>query len=119
MSDLIGAKISNEEDPKPLEPVQSDVDVTEGHFKQSLLALDQLALHFEHLGTELANKKKKSNLRVLKAILFESEETEKTFGKKEEIMLDLCRKIMYHRQIVEIYLMKKENDNLVKELKDG
>jgi hypothetical protein len=107
---------------KPIDtvkPVQSDVDVTEQHFQNSLRAIDNLAVAFDSLGAQLANRKKKSNLRILKAILFESEETEKTFGAQEKKMLDICRAIMYHRQIIEIFLMKNESQELLKELNDG
>ena len=97
-------------------PIQSEAQVTEEHFKNSLRELDALAVLFEQQGNKLANRKKRALLRVLKAILFETEDTEKTFGKDEKLMLDFCRGIMYHRQIVEIFLMKDEANKLRKEL---
>lgn len=98
---------------------QNNLEVTEDHFKKSLQALDILALGFKNLGNKLADRKKKAPLRILEAILFESEETEKTFGKQERDLLDICRKIMYHRQIVEIFLMKKESEETLKEFVNG
>jgi len=100
-------------------PIQSDAQVTEDHFKNSLRELDALAVLFEQQGMKLANRKKKALFRVLKAILFETEETEKTFGKDEKLMLDFCRGVMYHRQIVEMFLMKEEANKLRKELDNG
>lgn len=98
-----------------VEPVKNDLDVTEDHFKQSIKALDYLAISFKTLGTKLANRKKAANLRILEAILFETHESEKTFGKEEKNMLDICRSIMYHRQIVEIFLMKQESKKTLEE----
>ena len=104
-----------------VKPIESDVEVTEEHFKSSLIALDNLALVFEELGTKLANSKKKANLRILAAILFETQETEKTFGMREKKMLDICRAIMYHRQIVEIFMMKEElkSQKIIEEMENG
>lgn len=119
MAELIGNNgvVEIPEGLKEPDDINTSEEVTEDHFKKSLRSLDYLALEFEAVGNKLADRKKKGNFRVLRAILFETEETNKTFGKEEKLMLDLSRKIMYHRQIVEIFLMKQENENLLKEFK--
>jgi hypothetical protein len=104
---------------KPLEPISNAEQVTKEHFEHSLKMIDSLAVGFKTIGTELANAKKRAPLRVLEAILFETPEHDLTFGKKETFFLALCREIMYHRQIIEIYLMKAEASGLLKEIKDG
>lgn len=119
MDEFIGNNGKTEaKDLQNIAPIQSEADVTEEHFKKSLRELDALAVLYEQNGTKLANRKKKGNFRVLKAILFETEETEKTFGKDEKLMLDICRGIMYHRQIVEIFLMRNQSHELLKEIKN-
>lgn len=93
--------------------IEDQIDVNA--FRNSIRELDALAVLFQQTGEKLAARKKKALLRILGAILFETEETEKTFGKDEKQMLDFCRGIMHHRQIVEIYLMKEESNKLRKE----
>ena len=61
---------------------------------------------FRQLGYRLAERKKKAPIRVLEAFLFEGLEDIQLNGKEEQNLLDICKQLVYHKNILINYALE-------------
>ena len=69
----------------------------------------------------LANKKKRGVARVLEATMFEPLEKIELFGKDEKELFAITQQIMYHKQKIAEYAIKRhlENEELENQEQQG
>lgn len=77
--------------------------------EMAAIFINQAHKQFKKLGYEIANRKKRSVVRVLEAVLFEPLEQVELLGKEEKQLFDLCQKVMYHKGILLKYAHEKFN----------
>lgn len=63
--------------------------------------------NFKRIGYQLAERKKKSPIRILEAFLFEPLHEVKVYGKEEQLLLDMARELMYHKNKIMEYGLQK------------
>ena len=85
-------------------------EIAEDKYEQSARYFKALHTQFRKLGYQLAQRKKKSPIRVLEAVLFEPLESVELIGKEEQELLAICHQVMYHKnRIVEYAIKEREN----------
>lgn len=62
---------------------------------------------FRQMGYALANRKKKAPIRVLEAVMFTPLEDVELLGKEERELFDICQKIMYHKNKITEFAIKR------------
>jgi len=82
---------------------QQEVDT----FEESAKFIKLLHGQFRSISYNLANRKKRGIARVLEAVMFEPLEDVKLLGKDEKELLDICNQIMYHKNKVTEFAIKR------------
>lgn len=98
---LTEAEITPKEETKAVPEFDAD--------ENAAIFINQAHKHFKKIGYEVANRKKRSVVRVLEAVLFEPFEAVELLGQEEKQLFDLCQKIMYHKGVLLKYSHEKFN----------
>lgn len=77
-------------------------------YEQSAIFIKHYAKMFKKMGYDLANRKKRSPIRVLEALLFNPLEDVKLYGKAENDLLQLSSQILYHKGKLMEYAEKRK-----------
>lgn len=97
----------------PEEVVGTAADATQNPVfdqdENAAIFINQAHKQFKKIGYEVANRKKRSVVRVLEAVLFEPFEEVELLGKEEQQLFDLCQKVMYHKGILLKYAHERFN----------
>ena len=80
----------------------------EDMYEKSAEQIHALYAIFRKMGYALSQRKKRAAVRVLEAVLFEPLEKVKLEGKAEEELFALCHQIMYHKNKVTEYAIKRK-----------
>ena len=79
-------------------------------YEQSARFIKTLHATFRKMGYSLADRKKRSAVRVLEAMLFEPLEKVELSGQAEKDLFAICHQIMYHKNKVAEYALKRRMD---------
>jgi len=85
-------------------------------YEQSAAYIYHLSKAFRQIGYKLADRKKRSPIRVLEAVLFEPLEAVELVGQEEKDLFAICQEVLYHKnKLVEYMLTRKENKEKLNE----
>lgn len=93
-------------------PTPKDID----EYEQSAQYISVLFSQFKKFGYDLANRKKRSPIRVLEAFIFGGLHEVKLHGKDEKDLLALCQQVVYHKNNLVEYMLKRKKEQEQKEL---
>lgn len=89
--------------------VQTQQEEKLDEFENAALMFNVLSQQFRQNGYKLAQRKKRSAVRVLEALLFSPLEEVELIGKEETDLLQLCHQIMYYKMKINEYaIMRSE-----------
>ena len=97
-----------------LSPEEQELD----EYEQSAQAFHFLSMQFRKMGYALANRKKRAAIRVLEAALFRPLEDVKLMGKEEEELYQVAMQIMYHKNKIAEYSLKRQMEQEAKVKED-
>lgn len=87
---------------------ESREKAVQDQYEESALIFNALHSQFRQIGYQLAKRKKKAPIRVLEAMLFMPLEEVQLVGAEEKELFDLCHKIMYHKNKITEYAIKRK-----------
>jgi hypothetical protein len=96
LSDEELLKQAQDDENKPLDPDEA-----------AAFFVHEAHTQFRKLGYALAERKKRSLVRVLEAVIFEPLEKVELFGEQEQQLFALCQQIMYNKGVVLQFAMKR------------
>ena len=86
------------------------------HYEESAKFIKLFHSQFRKMSYKLANRKKRAVVRVLEAMLFEPFEEVQLIGKEEKELFAICHKVMYHKnKVMEYAVKRKQKAELEKE----
>lgn len=76
-------------------------------YEESARFIHTLHATFKKMGYALADRKKRAVVRVLEAVMFEPLEKVELIGREEKDLFAICHQIMYHKNKVAEYALKR------------
>ena len=98
--------ITQEKLPEKLKEVELD------QYEEAGAEFRLLYENFLRLGYALAQRKKRAPMRILAKVLFEPLEDIKLYGKTEQEFYALCTKVLYNKNKLAEYAIKRHEGNL-------